>query len=155
MRDSETPPVLEQIHCETVDSLDFLRWNTQIGRVLSRYLQALPGPETERDGANIVFRSPELIDWAAATYVVAEREDRPTLPTEVLNADGCRVFGNCTKRGWRGAALAVCCDRDAALDVLAALAVGTGQPLCVLLEARLTAADRPGAEITIGSFRHA
>ncbi|MCM6773960.1 hypothetical protein NDR87_10805 [Nocardia sp. CDC159] len=155
MRD-EDKPRLGQIRRETVAALDFLRWHSQIGKVLSRYLLELPEPEAERNAANIVFRSPEVIDWAAATYALAEHEERPTLPTEVLNADGCRVFGNGTKRGWRGAALAVCCEHEMALDVLAALADGTGEPLCVLLEAELStfAAAQPAVRVTIGSFRH-
>ncbi|WP_194835053.1 hypothetical protein [Nocardia sp. XZ_19_369] len=154
MPHDERAPVLAQIHTATVGPLDFLRWNTQIGRILTDYLRTLDAPEQEKAAANIIFRSPEVIDWAAATYAAAEREERPTLPTEVLNADGCRVFGTSTKRGWRGAALAVSCERHVALDVLAALAEGTGEPLCVLLEAELTAPDRSAA-ITLGSFRHA
>ncbi|MFD6158094.1 hypothetical protein ACFWF7_10850 [Nocardia sp. NPDC060256] len=146
-------PVLAQLRTETVGPLDFLRWNTQIGRILSDYLHSLDAPEQEKAAANIIFCSPEVIDWAAAKYASAEREERPTLPTEVLNADGCRVFGTSTKRGWRGAALAVSCERHVALDVLAALAEGTGEPLCVLLEAELTAPDSSAA-ITLGSFRH-
>ncbi|MFI1918295.1 hypothetical protein [Nocardia sp. NPDC020380] len=153
MRTDEPQPELARIRTETVGPLDFLRWHTQIGRILADYLNALDMPEHEKSSANILFRSPELIDWAAAKYAAAEREERPTLPTEVLNADGCRVFGASTKRGWRGAALAVSCERHVALDVLSALAVGTGATLCVLLEAELTEPDSSAA-VTLGSFRH-
>ncbi|WP_141717386.1 hypothetical protein [Nocardia altamirensis] len=152
MRSDE--PVLGQVRTETVDTMDFLRWNTQIGRILAKYLETLDVPEAEKNAANILFCSPQVIDWAAAMYAAAEREQRPTLPTEVLNADGCRVFGTSTKRGWRGAALAVSCEREVALVVLTGLAIGTGEPRCVLLEAELSAPDNAGATVTLGSFRH-
>lgn len=137
-----------------VPGVTLLNWPGAIGKVLAGYLSRLDAGE-EKLHSVLVLAAPDLIDWAAAEYVLAERAERPTLPTEVLNADGCRVFGRATRLGWSGAALALSCSLDEARDIAAALAITMGTRYSVIA----TADARPGDDgttfdVTVTSADH-
>ncbi|CAM3848611.1 hypothetical protein TSST111916_10260 [Tsukamurella strandjordii] len=140
----------------TVPGVTLLNWPGAIGKVLAEALDRLDA-DTDKLHAVLVLAAPDLIDWAAAEYAEAERADRPTLPTEVLNADGCRVFGRATRLGWSGPALALSCTADAADDIAGALATTSGARYSLIADARLTGPDPVEGsifEVTVMSTDH-
>ncbi|WP_019202642.1 hypothetical protein [Tsukamurella sp. 1534] len=118
-----------------VTGVTLLNWPSAVGRVIADYLRRLDASH-EKLGAVLVLASPDLLDWAAGEYVAAERAARPTLPTEVLNADGCRAFGRATRLGWSGAAMALSCSPDDAGRIGAAVARTSRARYSVIVEAR-------------------
>ncbi|WP_420879091.1 hypothetical protein [Rhodococcus sp. (in: high G+C Gram-positive bacteria)] len=108
-----------------IAGLDLLNWHSAVGKLIASYIDGLDVGE-QRFEAALVLVAPDLIDWAADEYARVERSERAALPTEVLNADGCRAFGRSTRLGWHGPGLVTACSQAAAIEVLRAVAGAVG-----------------------------
>lgn len=140
VQQAQTPIAFGDKVTVKISKVTLLTWPGLVGNVLASTLDRLDAGE-EKLKSLLVLAAPDLIDWAAAEYAAAEHASRSTLPTEVLNADGCRVFGRATRIGWSGAALALSCGPHEADTIAAAITATTATRYSLIATARIVEAD--------------
>ncbi|QBJ98007.1 hypothetical protein ERC79_20235 [Rhodococcus sp. ABRD24] len=147
------PPVPRQVGevvSTQITDLDLLNWHSAVGKPIASYIDGL-SVGSEKLEAALVLVAPDLIDWAADEYARVERSERAALPTEVLNADGCRAFGRATRLGWHGPGLVTASSQSTAIEVLRAVANAVGARYGILVSVWLSESDRdtPGVPATV------
>lgn len=87
-------------------TLDYRSWHVEVGKVITEYSKK---EEPALYGTfDIWFDCGDLLDWISLEFVRRRYEGtRKITPTEMLNADGCRAFGQLNKAGFSGSAFVV------------------------------------------------
>ncbi len=87
-------------------TLDYPSWHTAVGEVLTGFCTTL-SPNLY-NSFDVWFNCGELLDWISLEFAQRRYErSRRVTPTEMLNADACRAFGQLAKAGFAGSAYAV------------------------------------------------
>lgn len=96
-------------------TLDYPSWHMAVGEVLTEFCTSL-APDFD-DTFDVWFNCGDLLDWISLEFPRRRYEsDARVTPTEMLNADACRAFGQLAKAGFAGSAYAIAATDDATIQ---------------------------------------
>ena len=94
--------------------LRYPEWHAIVGRILVRLRDQFFG--SSRADFDIWLDCAPLLDWISLQYALRSYDDKPVLPTEMLNADASRAFGRLCRKGFTGSCYVVASEDSALVE---------------------------------------